>query len=226
MDGDPKLCWRGFHACTVAADCFDYYSFGPMTVLAEVECYGRIDGPKEDCSKIASTGITIIREITQNEIHSLVNSGHRNSGHRNSGHRNSGDWNSGDWNSGDWNSCNGSNGYFNSIRVKCINVFNKPCDIDVWKNSKKPDFIFFDLTVWVDSGEMTEEEKNENKGFEIAGGYLKKLKYKEAWKISWDKANDKDKGLLYALPNFDPVVFKEITGIDVTKDATWKPLTD
>lgn len=68
---------------------------------------------------------------------------------------------------------------------------------------------------------MTDDEKNEHPEHETTGGYLKQYTYREAWKRAWETASDHDKRLLYSLPNFDPVVFEEISGIDVTQDNTW-----
>jgi hypothetical protein len=149
------------------------------------------------------------------------NSGNYNSGNHNSGHSNTGFHNSGNWNSGDWNSCGGSSGYFNSDEPKTIRVFNKPCDRKTWEDAIKPDFIHFDLCDWVPSNHMTDDEKNEHPEHETTGGYLKQYTYREAWKRAWETASDHDKRLLYSLPNFDPVVFEEISGIDVTQDNTW-----
>jgi hypothetical protein len=152
----------------------------------------------------------------------IRNSGHCNSGISNSGNCNSGDWNSGisnsgncnsgGWNSGDWNS-----GCFNSITPNEVLVFNKPCKRKVWDNAKKPDFIFFELTKWIQFYDMTEEEKKNNPQAEVTEGYLKTLDYKEAWRQAYDNASKKDIVLLKALPNFDAKVFEEITGINVNQ---------
>jgi len=143
------------------------------------------------------------------------NSGYSNSGDRNSGDWNSGDWNSGDWNSGDWNSGYRNSGFFNSITPDEILVFNKPCKRLLWENAKKPNFIYFDLCVWVEWEEMTKEEKKDHKDAYVTQGYLKKRDYKEAWKEAYNKASKEDIELLKALPNFDSKVFEEITGIKV-----------
>jgi len=39
--------------------------------------------------------------------------------------------------------------------------------------------------------------------------------YKAAWQIIWNKATDKQKQWYLDLPNFDPQIFFDITGIDV-----------
>lgn len=62
---------------------------------------------------------------------------------------------------------------------------------------------------------MTDEEKIKYPKAFVCDGYLKKLQYKEAWKLSYEKATKKDVELLKELPNFDADVFKEISGIRI-----------
>ena len=168
------------------------------------------------------------------------NSGNWNSGNRNSGNRNSGDWNSGDcnsgywnsgdwnsgyrnsgnrnsgyWNSGDWNSGNRNSGYFNTGSPNKIQIFN------VWVEMTNEEFenkynIYADLPLnrWVDISDMTEDEKENNLGWEQRGGFLKTLEFKEACRVWWSENEDRHKDFL-ELPNFNAEIFKEITGIDV-----------
>ena len=82
-----------------------------------------------------------------------------------------------------------------------------------------PDFIYFSLTLWVDESKITDQEKIDNVEFATTGGYLKVLTYKEAWLNAWNNATEEDKELLYALPNFNAEVFKEISGIDVNESS-------
>jgi hypothetical protein len=157
------------------------------------------------------------------------NSGNFNSGYYNSGNFNSGYWNSGHRNSGYWNKCDKETGFFNSVEPETIRVFNKPCNIDTWNNTEKPNFIYFNLTKWIDKEDMTNEEKEQNPNYKTTNGYLKTYTYQEAWANAWANATDKDKKLLYALPNFDAEVFKEISGIDVNisnKKTVTLELTD
>ena len=114
------------------------------------------------------------------------NTGDRNTGHRNAGHHNTGNYNTGNYNTGNHNTCNYSSGFFNTVN-DTINVFNKPCKIDVWERANMPDFIYFD----------------------IVGTY------KESWRKAYDEASEEDKLLLVKLPNFDADVFYEISGIMV-----------
>jgi hypothetical protein len=139
------------------------------------------------------------------------NSGDSNSGNSNSGNSNSGYRNSGSWNSGSWNS-----GYFNSDNPTVIRVFGKDCDVKIWEKAIKPTFIFnIPLNTWINWDSMTDQEKKDNGKAFITNGYLKKLGYKEAWKVAYDSASSKDIEYLKALPNFDATIFKEITGIKV-----------
>ena len=114
------------------------------------------------------------------------NTGHYNTGCGNTGHRNTGNLNAGNLNTGDHNTCNYSSGFFNTVN-DTINVFNKPCKIDVWERANTPDFIYFD----------------------IVGTY------KESWRKAYDEASEVDKLLLVKLPNFDADVFYGISGIMV-----------
>ena len=145
------------------------------------------------------------------------NSGDSNSGYSNSGDRNSGYRNSGYSNSGEWNSCDKETGYFNSYQSETIRVFNKDCDREVWDNVNKPSFLYFNLTEWVGSEGMTDEDKLENPHWETTCGYLRSYDYKEAFQKSYNNASQEEKDLLLTLPNFDADVFFEISGIDVRK---------
>ena len=137
------------------------------------------------------------------------NSGNRNSGNRNSGNRNSGDSNSGNSNSGDWNS---GGGVLNSLCTKRIYMlFDKPCTKEQWEESLNLPYSWFELTVWVSGGDMTEEEKKNHSHWKVTGGYLKTIDYKEAWKKCPKEFIDKVK----KLKNFSKSKFKKISGLDV-----------
>jgi hypothetical protein len=122
-DVEPECCKRGFHFCTKASDCFNYYNFDPNNKVAEVEAVGDIATHSND-TKCSTNKLHIIREIGWQEVIELVNfgkactglcnSGDWNSGNCNSGNCNSGDCNSGDWNSGDCNSGDCNSGDCNS----------------------------------------------------------------------------------------------------------------
>ena len=141
------------------------------------------------------------------------NSGNRNSSDCNSGNRNSGYRNSGDWNSGYGNSTDRESGIFNSTKGT-LRMFNKPTDKE-WNDIDHPYFRQFYLNKWIWEDEMTDEEKKANPKFYVRQGYLKTYSWEEAWANYWRDTDDKDRQRVLNLPNFDPEVFKEITGIDV-----------
>jgi len=144
-----------------------------------------------------------------------MNTGDRNTGDWNTGYWNTGDWNTGDRNTGDWNTGDRNTGFFNTVTPDVILVFNKECPMDKWKKAYKPDFLFFDLTYWVEESEMTNEEKTLDPGYHYRGGQLRKKDYKTAFKESWDNADQEDREKIKNLPNFDPQIFFEISGIDL-----------
>ena len=111
--GEVLICNSGFHFCTKAQDCFNYYSFDSKNVVFEVEGFGISEFAKDD-SKVCVSDIYIVRQLTWQEVLEVANSGKDNTGHSNSGNSNSGNWNSGDWNSGNSNSGNRNSGNWNS----------------------------------------------------------------------------------------------------------------
>jgi hypothetical protein len=108
-EGTIGLCEEGFHFCENAADCFSYYSFDPDNKIAEVEAIGNVENDGGD--KSVTDELVIVREVTWEEMLTMVNQGKGNSGLRNTGDCNTGDWNTGDCNTGDWNTgdCNTGN---------------------------------------------------------------------------------------------------------------------
>ena len=156
------------------------------------------------------------------------NSGHYNSGNWNSGSRNSGDWNSGDYNSGDYNSGNWNSGDWNSgffnTDSPLVRIFNKETNVSC-RDIDFPSFLYFNLTVWVSHDTATDEEKEEHKiDIETCGGFTKTIPYKEAFRISWDKASKEEHKKLLALPNWDNEIFKEISGIDAEAEIAKEDL--
>ncbi|RTL04117.1 hypothetical protein EKK58_11270 [Candidatus Dependentiae bacterium] len=143
------------------------------------------------------------------------NSGYRNSGYRNSGYRNSGDYNSGDYNSGDYNSGDYNSGYFNTDTPKTVRVFGAEIDRILWERCPKPNFLYFSPITWVSESEMSDQEKIDNPKFFTAGGYLKEIPYKQAFKESFEKASKEDRKLILGIPNFNKGMFYEISGINI-----------
>ena len=160
------------------------------------------------------------------------NSGDWNSGNRNSGNRNSGNWNSGDLNSGnrnsgnrnsgDWNKTSFSNGCFNTVSPK-IYMFNKPTDwtFEQWFNCRARRLLneIEDCPLeYVYLTDMTDEEKKAHPEAETTGGYLKERTTADNARKWWAWLSADDRNVILSLPNFNAAIFKEITGIDVSKD--------
>ena len=154
------------------------------------------------------------------------NSGTHNVGSCNSGFYNSGDFNTGRsnigmYNSGWYNVCNGSSGFFNTKDPK-VYMFNKPTKYtrkQIEENYAEALEIVRTLnirpSIWISADAMTMEEKAAHPEWEWTNGYLKQLDPKDEWKVAWFALSDDRKALVKSLPNFDPEVFKEITGIEV-----------
>ena len=147
------------------------------------------------------------------------NSGNHNSGDCNSGHWNSGSHNSGRWNKGDWNKTNFSSGCFNTKESKIL-MFNKPSNwtFENWRHSEAKsilDNIPNNVPVWIQSYDMTDEEKEQHPKYKTTGGYLKEINDSKCVQAWWDNLSDHEKNVIKSLPNFDAVIFKKITGIDV-----------
>ena len=204
-----SVCERGMHFCENVIDCFNYYSFDPENKVAEVVAYGKLMKGGDNC---CTDKLKIVRELTWNEVLEKTNTGKRCTGIGNSGNRNSGDWNS-----GDWNTTNHSSGCFNTTEEK-IRMFN---ELSNWTYN---DWIQSDACrvmkkisgcgmKWVIEKEMTEEEKEKHPEYKTTGGCLRKRK-SDAQK-QWEELEEKERETVMALPNFEPEIFYEITGIRV-----------
>lgn len=157
-DVKPECCERGFHFCTKALDCFEYYAFDTSRHMAEVEALGDISRNKYDTdSKCSTNKIRIVRELTWDEICRLVNVGNhcfgfgntesynvgnRNSGCYNNGKYNTGSYNigncnSGNYNYGDYNTGNHNDGNFNS------GDWNNACYSSGCFNTETPKIFMF-----------------------------------------------------------------------------------
>ena len=142
IEGEIKICDRGFHYCQKLVDCFNYYNFDSNNKVAEIEVTG--DFKNDGSNKEVTNEFKIIRELSWFEVLELVNigtentgksntgdrntgdrntgdwntghqnTGHQNTGHRNTGDRNTGDRNTGDWNTGDWNTGDRNTGHRNT----------------------------------------------------------------------------------------------------------------
>ncbi len=125
----PAACNVGFHFCKQAKDCFNYYSFDSNNKVAEVIALGEV---VEEGDKCCTNKIQIVREISWEELLTLVNTGKGNSGHSNSG-----DWNSGNWNSGKRNSGNCNSGLYNSGHENSGNWNSGNWNSGNWNSGKR-----------------------------------------------------------------------------------------
>lgn len=200
-DDEIRLCSNTvYHYCDNIEQVHEHYDCNPeeQNRFCEIEVLGAEITDREKCG---SNRIKIVREIIGDELKTMIGRVNGNTGLFNSGH-----CNSGDWNSGDWNSCNGSNGVFCNQEDKDIRIFNKPSGMSLqeFRRSKYYDALIsesLELTYW--------DEKNEK---------LKCRSYKDACAIWWSKLTEENKKIIQQIPNFDPDVFLDITGIDVRED--------
>ena len=237
----PSCYDKGFHFCTKASDCFNYYPFDSNNKVAEVEAIGEIDTSSVD-SICCTNKIRIVRELSWNEVLEIVNTGKgctglHNSGDYNSGNRNSGDYNSGDWNrgnynsgdwnrgnynSGDWNRTDFSSGCFNTKEQKIL-MFDKPSNwsLNDWWNSEARRLlnqIQYNVFKWIYLEDMTDEEKEQHPEHKTTGGYLKDLDRSECNQIWWNSLSEMERNIIRNIPNFDEVIFSKITGIEIEKE--------
>lgn len=235
MEDSPVCCQQGFHFCLNAADCFSYYSFDPSNKVAEVIALGDVDS-KDDTSKCCTNKLQIVREIPWDEVLRIVNTGKnctglrntgnwntgdQNTGNQNTGNCNAGDYNTGNWNVGDWNRSSFNTGCFMTEEQK-ISMFNKPTDWTYrdWLKSDARHLlnqIPRHIVAWIHSDEMTDEEKANHPSHETTGGYLKVLDESKCGQLWWDSLSACQKDIIRAIPNFDPEIFEQCTGIKTEK---------
>ena len=160
------------------------------------------------------------RENVGNDNYGSLNIGSFNTGNSNVGKDNAGEQNTGNSNLGDFNRCDFSVGCF-CTKTPTMTFFDKPSNMTLedWRNSKAYRALVRmprQGTEWISSIKMSEEEKKENPRWEIKKGYLKKVRYDDAYRQKWwNELKETDKKAIKSIPNFDKDIFKEITGIDV-----------
>ena len=212
-DVKPSCCNIGFHFCTKASDCFNYYNFDSNNKVAEVLALGEVDSQPYD-TKCCTNKIQIVREISWQELLTIVNTGKSCTGFCNTG-----DWNTGNCNTGNWNIVNASSGCFCTEDQKIL-IFDKPSDwtLKDWQNSNARRLlnqIPKSVVEWIYEEDMTDQEKEENPTYKTTGGYLKVLDESESAQIWWDRLEDEDKNTVKYIPNFDAEKFEKCTGIKV-----------
>lgn len=154
------------------------------------------------------------------------NTGDHNTGNWNTGHYNTGNWNTGEYNigicnTGDWNKSSFNTGCFNTKEQK-IMLFDKPSDMTYreWMDSEAKHLLSQmpnDVVKLVYKKDMTDEEKITHPTYKITGSYLKRLDESKSGQLWWNELSDCDKQIIKNIPNFDPDIFYECTGIRVTK---------
>ena len=147
------------------------------------------------------------------------NVGECNTGSGNTGDCNTGNMNSGSFNTGDFNNSSFNSGCFN-VKEHKIMLFDKPSDMTYqnWLDSKASELlrqIPKSAVEWVSTDDMTDEEKVAHSTYKTTGGYLKELDKSECCQMWWDSLDIDDKEIIKAIPNFDPDIFYECTGIKV-----------
>jgi len=147
------------------------------------------------------------------------NTGSCNTRDHNIGSYNTGEYNTGNYNTGDWNKSSFNTGCFMTEEQK-IFMFNKPSNWSYrdWMNSEARQLlnqIQKNVVKWIYSENMTDEEKAEHPTHETTGGYLKVLNESECGQLWWNSLTARQKSIIKALPNFDPEIFEQCTGIRV-----------
>ena len=241
QDGDLDMCGNGMHFCLNLADCFNYYSFNPDNKVAEVIAHGEVIQGDDKC---CTNDLEVVREISWQEVLTLVNTGKActgrcntgdcNTGDCNTGNRNTGDCNTGDCNTGNRNTGNRNTGNRNtgdwnlsSFNTGCfmteeqpIMMFNKPSDwtFRKWLDSDARwllNHIPKNVTAWVYACDMTDQEKADHPEHKTTGGYLKTLDEADAAQTWWDGLDQCKRDIILDLPNFDADIFFKCTGINV-----------
>jgi len=69
---------------------------------------------------------------------------------------------------------------------------------------------------WLESAEMTDQQKSDHPSHETTGGVLLTYRhtYHQAWAIAWAEMDQATRDRFLNLPNFDAAKFQQITGID------------
>ena len=224
-DGDIELCRQGFHFCRELRNVHDFYDL-EQSRICEIVADGKVedDGIKSVCSRIS-----IVRELSREEVDAAVNTGEGNTGVFNSGDRNSGDYNSGDYNSGydnsgDYNSGHDNSGHDNSGDYNSGNFCSCDHSSGIFMTKK--------ITYEAFNKQLTKEEYDaliESEGFSLlqcfrlysfkartekdGQKHIVHLSYKASWRMFWQTFTPEQKLTIKRMPHFDADVFYEITGI-------------
>lgn len=153
----------------------------------------------------------------------ILNLGNENTGNDNEGNNNTGSKNIGNHNTGDWNDCDYSTGVFNQSPGN-IRMFNKASrwTLNNWKKSRARSILIACPTFKCDTSTMSSDFKiskmERTPNADVTHNYIFFEKpiasERQKW---WDRLSQDDKETVFSLPNFDPKIFEEITGIDVSR---------
>ena len=102
-------------------------------------------------------------------------------------------------------------------------MFNKPTDwtFEQWINCRARRLLneIDDCPLeYVYLSDMTDEEKVAHPEAKTTGGYLKERTTADNARNWWAGLSADDRNVILSLPNFNAAIFREITGIDVSKD--------
>ena len=154
---------------------------------------------------------------TGNSNTGSLNTGARNTGHYNTGDRNTGDRNTGHRNTGDFNTGDRNTGFF-CTQTPNPTFFDQPWS-GTWPEAYGlvPYLNLPGPTVWVETKDMSEEEKAASPTHQTTGGYLKQdpRPLTQTFPEVWSKMSEEEKQKWLDLPNFDAEKFLRITGVDV-----------
>ena len=208
-NGNIEMCGKGFHFCQKASDCFNYYSFDSNNKVAEVLATGLVE-TKGD--KSVTNELMIVREITWQELLTIVNEGRDctglcntgdcntgdwNTGNRNTGNRNTGDWNTGnrntgDCNTGDWNTGDWNTGDWNTGNRNTGDCNTGDWNTGDWNTGDWNTGFFSTITpkAWLFEKEtdLTHEEV-----FRLPGMQILSWNYENNWWIYSDNMSDEEK---------------------------------
>ena len=101
---------------------------------------------------------------------------------------------------------------------KNLMMFNKPVTQKEYDEAKKALGLKewkLSVSKWVETKDMTDDEKNNWTSHKQTGGFLKTIDYKDAWKEMWNGMSSDEKKIFTTLTNFDADIFQQITGINV-----------
>ena len=110
---------------------------------------------------------------------------------------------------------------------KNLQIFNKPVTEDEYKKVKNAlDVKNFKLPIakWVETKDMTKDEKDNWTSHKQKGGFLKTLSYKDDWAEMWTSLSQEDRNFFKTIVNFDSEIFESITGIKIEDEVAVTPV--